>query len=127
MKVVIVETLVPGAPSDASGVTLAARVRDAGHSAETLRLPFRWDADPLAQVLGVRLLEVPGVDRVVAIGFPAFAVRHPRLVAWRRDGDLPATASAAARAAYAAVLAGAEHVVAEPGDAGVDAVLRALA
>ena len=127
MRIALVRTLVPFAPADPDGAALVERLLDLGHDVEEVRLPFRWDADPVAQVLGIRLLELPGADHVVALGFPASAIRHPRLIAWRCAEGLPAAASEAVRGAHAAVLKDAAHVVPEAGSAGVEAVIRALA
>ncbi len=69
--------------------TLLAALREHGHQAEIVALPFKWYPAPrvLDHMLGARLFDltescgVP-VDRVIALKFPAYLVPHPNKVAW---------------------------------------------
>lgn len=56
----------------------------AGHQAEILRIPFSWEpADRIpSQMLMVRAIELRNVDRVIALKFPAYLVRHPTKTLW---------------------------------------------
>ncbi len=68
---------------------LVAALRERGHEAEIVSIPFRWY--PGTRVLDqaflwrlVDLTESDGrpIDRVIATKFPAYCVRHPNKVAW---------------------------------------------
>ena len=68
---------------------LVGALRDRGHEAELVSIPFKWY--PGTRVLDqaflwrlVDLTESDGrpIDRVVATKFPAYCVRHPNKVAW---------------------------------------------
>lgn len=86
MKVLVVNAMAPfvwgGAEALAS--TLISQLVLAGHSAELLSIPFQWN--PAAripwQMLLVRELQVANVDRVIALKFPAYLVRHPNKTLW---------------------------------------------
>ncbi len=69
---------------------LAQALREHGHDAEVVQLPFNWSPDKTAIVKGClawRLLDlekinqVP-VDQVICTKFPSYVVRHPRKVVW---------------------------------------------
>lgn len=57
---------------------------EAGHDAEVLRIPFQWE--PVSripsQMLLARTLELRNVDRVIALKFPAYLIRHPHKTLW---------------------------------------------
>lgn len=56
--------------------------RQAGHRAESVRIPVAWDKGRLLDApLAWRLVPMD-VDLVVAVNFPAYFVRHPRKVVW---------------------------------------------
>ena len=91
MRLAIATVQVPfttgGAELLARGLRDALRTR--GHEAEIVTLPFKWypsgtllDAMRMAQL--VDLTEVNGqpIDRVVALKFPAYLLRHPDKVIW---------------------------------------------
>lgn len=86
MKVLIVNTMVPFVRGGAE--ELAQNLRDnlqlAGHEAEILRLPFRWSPPAVlpSQMLMMRALELYNVDRVIALKFPAYLIRHPEKTLW---------------------------------------------
>jgi glycosyltransferase involved in cell wall biosynthesis len=56
----------------------------AGHEAELLRIPFaHQDPRGLAgQISLVRSLEVQNTDKVIALKFPAYLIRHPNKTIW---------------------------------------------
>lgn len=69
--------------------TLLAALREHGHQAEIVALPFKWYPAPrvLDHMLGARLFDLTEscgvtVDRVIALKFPAYLVPHPNKVAW---------------------------------------------
>lgn len=101
MKVLVVNAMAPfvwgGAEALAS--TLMSQLVVAGHSAELLSIPFQWNpaAQIPSQMLLVRELQVANVDRVIALKFPAYLVRHPHKTLWllhqfRQAYDLDGTA-----------------------------------
>jgi hypothetical protein len=68
---------------------LVAALREAGHEAETVSMPFKWyPPSELVHQMGgwrsVDLSESNGepIDLVVALKFPAYLVRHPNKVVW---------------------------------------------
>ena len=89
MKILIVYTMTPFHPAETD--ELAARLEKAlimaGHESEALRIPFqREPADRIpSQMLMVRAFELWNVDRVIAMGFPAFLIRHPKKTLWLLD------------------------------------------
>lgn len=91
MKVLLVTTMAPfeRTPADEVAAALEPFLRAAGHEVEVMRIPFR--AKPpehiASQLLFVRGLELRGVERVIALAFPAFLIRHPRKTTWLVDGD----------------------------------------
>lgn len=89
MKILIVHTMTPFQQTETDG--LAARLEKAlivaGHESEALRIPFQWEpADRIpSQMLMVRAFELWNVDRVIALGFPALLIRHPKKTLWLLD------------------------------------------
>jgi glycosyltransferase involved in cell wall biosynthesis len=101
--------------------TLVAQLRERGHEAELVTVPFKWypGTRVLTQAFLWRLLDLTEsdgrpIDVVVATKFPSYAVRHPRKVVWllhqfRQAYDLDGTdlgqfdESAEARATVRAV------------------------
>jgi glycosyltransferase involved in cell wall biosynthesis len=69
---------------------LAQALREHGHQAEVVQLPFSWAPDKSAIVKGClawRLLDLAEVgerpvDQVICTKFPSYAVRHPHKVVW---------------------------------------------
>jgi glycosyltransferase involved in cell wall biosynthesis len=68
---------------------LVAALREAGHEAELVTVPFKWYPNErvLSQALLWRLLDLEEangrpVDAVIATKFPSYVVRHPRKVVW---------------------------------------------
>jgi len=91
MRVLIATTQVPfvrgGAEIHAEGLLQA--LRDAGHEAEIVGIPFKWyPAERIVEtMLACRLLDLTEsagtcVDRVIGLKFPAYLVPHPSKVLW---------------------------------------------
>lgn len=86
MKILIVNNLAPFIWGGAE--ELAAHLQQnliaAGHESEVLRIPFQWDPATRipSQMLMVRSLELWNVDRVIALKFPAYLIRHQHKTLW---------------------------------------------
>ena len=86
MKVLIVNNMAPfvwGGAEELS-VNLQKNLIIAGHDSEVLRIPFQWEPASRisSQMLMVRALELWNVDKVIALKFPAFYIRHPDKTLW---------------------------------------------
>lgn len=90
-RVLVVTIDVPflrgGADLHAEGLRDA--LMEQGHEADLVRIPFRWYPPEkiLDHIVSTRLLDVTlaggaPVDRVIALKFPAWLVRHPNKVLW---------------------------------------------
>ena len=86
MKVLVVNNMAPFVWGGAEelAVHLQRNLIAAGHDSEILRIPFQWDpaARIPSQMLMVRALELFNVDRVIALKFPAYLIRHPHKTLW---------------------------------------------
>jgi len=86
MKVLVANNMAPfmWGGAEELAVTLVDRIRRRGHEAELLRLPFRWDPveDILGQMLAIRSLELPNTDRLIALKFPVYLLRHEHKSMW---------------------------------------------
>jgi glycosyltransferase involved in cell wall biosynthesis len=91
MRIAICTGQIPFARGGAEIVTeaLAMQLRLRGHQAEVVQLPFRWypKSEILKGYLAWRLVnldesEGQPIDRVIALKFPGFAVRHPAKITW---------------------------------------------
>jgi glycosyltransferase involved in cell wall biosynthesis len=91
MRVAIATVQVPfvrgGAELHAEGLQQA--LRDAGHEAELVPVPFKWyPPESIPQhILACRLLDLSEsmgtpIDRVIGLKFPAYLVPHPNKVLW---------------------------------------------
>jgi glycosyltransferase involved in cell wall biosynthesis len=91
MRVAIATVQVPflrgGAEMLAEGLRQA--LRDAGHQAEIVAVPFKWYPAPniAQQLVACRLLDLSEsmgtrIDRVVGLKFPAYLIPHPDKVLW---------------------------------------------
>ena len=91
MRVLIATVQVPfirgGAEVHAEGLRDA--LREAGHEAEILAIPFKWYPPEkiLDHILACRLLDVSEVagtvvDRLIGLRFPAYLIPHPNKVLW---------------------------------------------
>ena len=86
MKVLVVNAMVPFIRGGAEALadTLLRQLILAGHPAELLSVPFQWEPSSQIpwQMLLARGLEIPNVDRVIALKFPAYLIRHPHKTLW---------------------------------------------
>lgn len=86
MKVLVVSNMAPFVWGGAEQLAthLVTHLERAGHEAELMRLPFSWEPAHRipTQMVMARMLELDNVDRVVALKFPAYLVRHPNKVLW---------------------------------------------
>jgi glycosyltransferase involved in cell wall biosynthesis len=86
LKVLVVNNMAPFTWGGAEelGVHLQRALVDAGHEAEVLRIPFQWEPAGRipSQMLMVMGLELQNVDRVIALKFPAYLIRHPHKTLW---------------------------------------------
>lgn len=86
MKVLIVNNMAPFVWGGAEelAANLQKNVIVAGHECEILRIPFQWEPATRipSQMLMVRAFELSNVDRVIALKFPAFYIRHPNKTLW---------------------------------------------
>lgn len=86
MKILVVNNMAPflwgGAEELASH--LHRNLLAAGHQSEVLRIPFQWEPATRipSQMLLVRALELWNVDRVIALKFPAYLIRHHHKTLW---------------------------------------------
>ncbi|TAL40906.1 MAG: glycosyltransferase [Salinibacterium sp.] len=86
MKILVANNTQPfvwGGAEDLAQSLVANLVRH-GHEAEVLRIPFRYhkaEAIPL-QMAAARILEMDNVDRLIALKFPAYLLRHPAKTVW---------------------------------------------
>jgi glycosyltransferase involved in cell wall biosynthesis len=86
MRFVVANTHVPFVRGGAELLAewLCEKLIEYGHQADVIRLPFRWNpADHiLDHVLAIRLLSLANVDRVIALKFPAYCIRHESKIVW---------------------------------------------
>jgi len=86
VKVLVVNNMAPFVWGGAEelAVNLQKNLIIAGHDSEVLRIPFQWEPASriTSQMLMVRALELWNVDKVIALKFPAFYIRHPDKTLW---------------------------------------------
>jgi glycosyltransferase involved in cell wall biosynthesis len=86
MKVLIATTMTPFIWDEAKelALNLQKNLITSGHKAEILRIPFQWQPAIKIpqQMLMVRAFELSNVDRVIALNFPAYLIRHPKKTLW---------------------------------------------
>lgn len=86
MKVLIVNNMAPfiWGGAEELAINLQKQIIVAGHDAEVLRIPFKWEpADRIpSQMLMVRTFELTNADHVIALKYPAYLIRHPRKTLW---------------------------------------------
>ncbi|QDT35988.1 glycosyltransferase [Stratiformator vulcanicus] len=86
MKVLVVNNMAPFIRGGAEelAIHLERNLIEFGHEAEILRVPFQWepfDGIP-SQMLLARTLELVNTDRIIALKFPAYLIRHPEKTIW---------------------------------------------
>jgi len=86
MKILVVNNMAPflWGGAEELAVHLQRNLIAAGHQSEVLRIPFRWEPAACipSQMLMVRAFELWNVDRVIALKFPAYLIRHPHKTLW---------------------------------------------
>lgn len=86
MRIAVVNSQTPFVRGGAEQLAgwLVDRLREHGHRAELVSLPFRWHPLPklLEHALAARLVRITDVDRVIALKFPAYYVPHDDKVLW---------------------------------------------
>jgi len=86
MRIAVVNNCVPFVSGGAEHLAeaLTAKLIEHGHSALLVRIPFRWEPPGkiIESMLACRLLQLPYVDRVVGLKFPAYYIPHPNKVLW---------------------------------------------
>jgi glycosyltransferase involved in cell wall biosynthesis len=86
VKVLVVNNMAPFVWGGAEELALHLQRNLAahGHECDVLRIPFQWEpAERIpSQMLMVRALELSGADRVVALKFPGYLIRHPHKTLW---------------------------------------------
>jgi glycosyltransferase involved in cell wall biosynthesis len=128
MKVAVVSNKVPFLRGGAEELldALVSELRRRGHEAEPIQLSFTWNPPQrvLDHMLAARLTHLSGVDRVVALKFPAYYVPHENKILWLLHQfrqaydlwgtplqDLPSTAEG--RAVRAAVISADNRLLAD--------------
>ena len=88
MRIAVVTAAVPFSPSPARRLAaeLASALEQCGHAALVVNLPLPEGPLPVEHVLALRALRLPNVDRAIALGFPACAVRAPGKGGMARGG-----------------------------------------
>ena len=86
MKILIATNMAPFVWGGAEelAVHLRRNLVVAGHQAEILRIPFSWEPAVRlpSQMMMVRAFELRNVDKVIALKFPAYLIRHPNKTFW---------------------------------------------
>jgi glycosyltransferase involved in cell wall biosynthesis len=86
VKVLVVNNMAPFVWGGAEelAINLQKNLILAGHESEVLRIPFQWEPATRipSQMLMVRAFELWNVDRVIALKFPAYLIRHPHKTLW---------------------------------------------
>ena len=86
MKIFVVNNMAPfmrGGAEDLANY-LVAHLRNVGHEAQLLRVPFRHEpADRIfSEMLACRMMRIGDADLVIALKFPAYLIPHPNKVLW---------------------------------------------
>jgi len=86
MRIAVLNNAVPFVRGGAEHLAdaLTAKLREYGHSAILVRIPFCWEPPTkiLEHMLACRLLRLPEVERAVAFKFPAYFVPHANKLVW---------------------------------------------
>ena len=86
MRIAVLNNWVPFVSGGAEYLAdaLVDQFRAHGHQAAVFRIPFRWNPPEkiVEGMLACRLMQLPNVDRMVALKFPAYYVPHPNKVLW---------------------------------------------
>lgn len=86
MKIAIVNNYVPFIYGGAEFLadSLKDKLIEYGHEVLLVKLPFNWEPPStiLEHMLSARLIRLEGIDRVIALKFPAYYVNHPNKILW---------------------------------------------
>lgn len=86
MRIAVINNAVPFVRGGAEFLAdwLICRLRQFGHSATLVRIPFQWDPPEriLDSILACEMINVQNCDRVIALKFPAYLVPHHDKVLW---------------------------------------------
>lgn len=86
MKIAIVNTVIPFIYGGAEFLadSLADELIRRGHIVQVFRIPFSWNPTEkiVEAMLACRMLDVSSADKVIALKFPAYYVKHPNKTLW---------------------------------------------
>ena len=86
MRVAVLNNAVPFVRGGAEFLAewLTERLRQFGHTATLIRIPFGWDPPEriLDSMLACKMLSLKNCDRVIALKFPVYLVEHDNKVLW---------------------------------------------
>jgi glycosyltransferase involved in cell wall biosynthesis len=86
MRVAIVNNCVPFIYGGAEFLadSLKEKLIEHGHQAAVIKIPFKWNPPQkiLEHMLACRLLRVENIDKVIALKFPAYYIKHPNKELW---------------------------------------------
>lgn len=86
MKIFVVNNMTPHMHGGAEDLAtyLISHLRMAGHEAELLRIPFRYEPAECiySEMLACRMMHIGDADLVIALKFPAYLIPHPKKVLW---------------------------------------------
>lgn len=86
MKIAIVNTCFPFIYGGAEFLadSLQSKLIEYGHQALVIKIPFKWypASNIINHMLACRLMKLENIDRVIALKFPSYYVKHPNKVLW---------------------------------------------
>lgn len=86
MKIAVVNNGVPFVRGGAEHLAdaLTSRLREYGHDAHLLRIPFQWTPphEILRHILACRMMRLEEYDLVIPLKFPVYYLRHENKVLW---------------------------------------------
>jgi len=86
MKIAIVNVCIPFIYGGAEFLadSLKNKLIEYGHQAIIVKIPFKWYPPQriIEHMLACRLLRCENVDRVIALKFPAYYIKHPDKILW---------------------------------------------
>lgn len=86
MKVAVVNNYVPFLRGGAEFLadSLVSKLAEYGHEPLHIKIPFKWypSEKVLDHILACRLIKLESVDRVIALKFPAYYIKHENKVLW---------------------------------------------
>ena len=86
MKIAIVNVCVPFIYGGAEFLadSLKDKIKEYGHQAALIKIPFKWFPPQkiLEHILSCRLLHFENIDKVIALKFPVYYIKHPNKNLW---------------------------------------------